>query len=138
MIDLDALVAEARAAREQAYAPYSGFKVGAALLDSEGRVWRGCNIENAAFGVANCAERTALFKAVSEGSRRFVALAVVAGEEGYPYPCGACRQALAEFCPPELPVAMENLRGERLTKPFGELLPMPFVVFQPDQAGGTR
>ena len=100
------LLALARRARENAYAPYSGFAVGAALLGADGRVYTGCNVENAAYPVACCAERTALFHAVAEGARELNALAVAGGrigvkaEESSP-PCGVCRQALAEFCDPE-------------------------------------
>ncbi len=101
------LIREAIEARHASYAPYSGFKVGAALLNKDGRVIRGCNVENASYGLSNCAERTAVFKAVSEGLRDFVAIAIVGGrEEGdqtseYAYPCGACRQVLREFTIPE-------------------------------------
>lgn len=102
------LLQEAREAAKNAYVPYSHFPVGATLLDREGRVWRGCNIENAALSVTNCAERTALFKAVSEGVHDFVAIAVVGGETGEACaPCGVCRQALAEWNP-KLPVILEE------------------------------
>ncbi|MBQ6118583.1 MAG: cytidine deaminase [Clostridia bacterium] len=104
------LCAAAMAAMERAYAPYSGCKVGAALLTKSGRVYSGCNIENAAFTPTVCAERTAVFKAVSEGERDFAMLAVCGGREGeiagaFP-PCGVCRQVLAEFCPPEFPILL--------------------------------
>lgn len=92
------LLEAAREAREFAYAPYSGYKVGAALLAKDGRVFTGCNVENAAYGNAMCAERTALFKAVSEGAREFTAVAI-AGSGSAPFPCGACRQSLYEFAP---------------------------------------
>ncbi len=100
------LLALARRARENAYAPYSGFAVGAALLGADGRVYTGCNVENAAYPVACCAERTALFHAVAEGAREFTAIAVAGGRIGDKAeascpPCGVCRQALAEFCDPE-------------------------------------
>jgi cytidine deaminase len=91
-------------AREKAYAPYSGFKVGAALLTVDGRIYIGCNIENAAYGPSNCAERTAFFKAVSEGEREFSAIAVAGwadGKPGFAFPCGVCRQVMMEFCRPE-------------------------------------
>lgn len=88
-----------------AYAPYSGFKVGAALLDVDGRIFTGCNIENAAYGPSNCAERTAIFKAVSEGSKHFKMIVILGGKDGiiedYCPPCGVCRQVMAEFCVPE-------------------------------------
>lgn len=94
----EALLALARAARERSYSPYSGFAVGAALLCADGRVYQGCNIENASFGLTNCAERTAVFKAVSEGAMEFTAIAIAA-EKSAPWPCGACRQVLNEFAP---------------------------------------
>ena len=96
------LIEAAITARENAYTPYSGFKVGAALLTASGKVYTGCNIENAAYTPGNCAERTAFFKAVSEGERAFTAIAVAgwAQEPGYAYPCGVCRQVMMEFCEP--------------------------------------
>jgi cytidine deaminase len=93
------LMAEAEKARKRAYAPYSKFAVGAALLTSSGEVVHGCNVENSSFGLSNCAERTALFKAVSDGRRGFVAVAVTAGPGHAAAPCGACRQVLHEFAP---------------------------------------
>lgn len=102
------LVAEAFEARKMAYTPYSGYMVGAALLTSDGKVYRGCNIENAAYSPTNCAERTAFFKAISEGERKFEAIAVIGAhkdakpdEFGYFYPCGVCRQVMMEFCNPD-------------------------------------
>lgn len=92
------LLEKACAMLERAYAPYSGFRVGACLLCEDGRLFTGCNVENASYGATICAERVALTKAVSEGARRFLAIAV-AGEEGFPWPCGLCRQALCEFAP---------------------------------------
>ncbi len=96
------LIEEAIKARENAYTPYSNFKVGAALLAKTGRIYRGCNIENAGYTPSNCAERTAFFKAVSEGEREFEAIAIVAGPEGgelaFTAPCGVCRQVMMEFC----------------------------------------
>lgn len=94
----ETLLALAVAARERSYSPYSGYAVGAALLAADGRVFQGCNVENASFGLTNCAERTALFKAISEGAREFTAIAIAA-ERAAPWPCGACRQALNEFAP---------------------------------------
>lgn len=117
------------AAREGAYAPYSGYKVGAALLGADGTVYTGCNIENAAYSVTVCAERTALFKAVSSGCRRFCGLAVVGGRDGlgdFAWPCGVCRQALSEFCPPELPVYVLDGQGRMETHTLGALLPHAF------------
>lgn len=95
------LVAEAVAAKEFSYSPYSRFRVGAALLTKSGKIYRGCNIENAAYGPTNCAERTAIFKAVSEGEREFAAIAISGDAEDYLYPCGVCRQVMAEFCDPD-------------------------------------
>ena len=102
------LVAEAIEARKKSYSPYSGSMVGAALLTEDGKVYRGCNIENAAYSPTNCAERTAFFKAVSEGEKNFSAIAVIGGhkdarpeEFGYFYPCGVCRQVMMEFCKPD-------------------------------------
>lgn len=113
----------ARAARENAYAPYSGCKVGAALLCADGTVYTGCNIENASFGPTNCAERTAFFKAVSEGKRRFAAIAVVGGADDGPFPpCGVCRQVMAEFCGSDFQIHLTG--GVTLT--LGELLPYRF------------
>lgn len=98
------LMEKAMEARENAYAPYSGYKVGAALLCEDGSIVTGCNVENASYGATNCGERTAVFKAVSEGKRRFLAIAVAGGKEGvmdYACPCGICRQVLREFSDPE-------------------------------------
>ena len=104
-MDNKELIRLALEAREMAYVPYSGFKVGAALLTKEGKVYKGCNIENAGYTPTNCAERTAFFKAVSEGEREFSAIAIVGGKGGLPtdyaYPCGVCRQVMMEFCDPE-------------------------------------
>jgi cytidine deaminase len=102
---IDELVKKAFGMRQYAYAPYSGFKVGAALLAKNGDIYGGCNIENAAYGPSNCAERTAFFKAVSEGVREFAAIAIVGGPESgvkdFCAPCGVCRQVMAEFCSPD-------------------------------------
>ena len=99
------LIQYAIEARKQAYTPYSHFQVGAALLATDGTVYSGCNVENAAYTPTNCAERTAFFKAVSEGKREFTAIAIVAAPEGQPLrktaPCGVCRQVMMEFCDPE-------------------------------------
>lgn len=127
MNDYQKLIDAATAARQLAYAPYSRFSVGAALLGADGTIYTGCNIENASYSLTCCAERTALFKAVSVGTRRFLALAVVGGETGDSastpcMPCGACRQALAEFCSAELPVIFAD--GTQI--PLGELLPHTF------------
>ncbi|HHW10079.1 MAG TPA: cytidine deaminase [Firmicutes bacterium] len=123
------LIAAAGAARQNSYAPYSGFRVGAALLGQSGKIYTGCNVENASYGATICAERTALVKAVSEGERAFRAIAVVAdtGEEEVPVPCGVCRQVLAEFSP-EMTVIMAALTGKREIAALERLLPAPFSL----------
>ncbi len=121
----------AKEARAKAYAPYSGFSVGAALLSEDGSIFCGCNVENRAFTPTCCAERVALFKAVSEGARRFCAIAIAGGkgEEHVPcYPCGVCRQALSEFCSDDLSVIVENASGLPEETTLGELLPNRFAL----------
>ena len=121
----EALMREAMKAREASYSPYSRFAVGAALLGASGRVHHGCNVENASFGLTCCAERTAAFKAVSEGEQEFVAMAVTARSgQGAP-PCGACRQVLAEFSP-SMWVYWRDTRGRLLRKRLAALLPNLF------------
>ena len=115
----------ARQARRRAHAPFSRFKVGAALRTRTGEVVTGCNVENASYGLTLCAERVAVFKAVSEGIRGFEAIAVVADSRRLTAPCGPCRQILWEFCG-DIWVRMENLRGRGVTRRMSELLPMPF------------
>ncbi len=132
-MDVKELALTAIKAMDAAYAPYSGYRVGAALLTASGRVYTGCNIENASYTPTVCAERTAAFKAVSEGEREFAMLAVAGGKDGevvgtFP-PCGVCRQVLAEFCPPEMPIVLvkdADGNGEILT--LGELLPLAFKL----------
>jgi cytidine deaminase len=119
------LIQAAGEARERAYIPYSRFGVGAALLAEDGRLFTGCNVENASFGLTCCAERTAIFKAVSEGCRRFAAIAVIAEGERPVSPCGACRQVMAEFAP-GMRVLLANLKGETLLTSVAELLPGAF------------
>lgn len=126
-----ALIAAAQKAREKAVAPYSRFLVGAALLAENGTVYTGCNIENAAYSPTNCAERTALFKAVSEGVTRFTDIAVVGARAGeintlVTAPCGVCRQALFEFCGPSLNVIMARTGEDYIERSLGELLPFGF------------
>ncbi len=116
----------AKEGREKAYVPYSKFKVGAALLTEDGKVFQGCNIENSGYSMANCAERTAIFKAVSEGERNFKAIAVVADTEGPCAPCGACRQVMSEFFPKDMPVYLTNMKGDVLETTVAELLPGAF------------
>jgi cytidine deaminase len=115
----------ARKARRRAHAPYSRFKVGAALRTAAGEVVTGCNIENATYGLTLCAERVAVFKAVSEGLKRFDAIAVVADGKQLAAPCGPCRQILWEFCG-DILVHLEDLKGQRQTLRLSELLPFPF------------
>ncbi|MCD7981143.1 MAG: cytidine deaminase [Clostridiales bacterium] len=126
--DIKRLISAAEQAKTHAYVPYSGFHVGAALLCADGSVYTGCNIENASYSVTNCAERTALFRAVSEGHRSFSAIAVVSDSEENTPPCGACRQALAEFCEPDFVILMcgADLRFQQTT--LGELLPFAFSL----------
>ncbi len=120
------LIEEAKKAREMAYVPYSKFQVGAALLTSDGRVFRGCNIENAAYSMCNCAERTALFKAYSEGERDFTMMAVIADSDRPVTPCGACRQVISELCPKDMVVICTNLNGDVTQTTVEALLPGAF------------
>lgn len=125
-MDRDQLIMEAKRGREHAYVPYSRFKVGAALLTKDGKAFRGANIENASYGLTNCAERTAIFKAVSEDEHLFSAIAIVADTENPVSPCGACRQVLAEFCDPDMPVYLSNLKGDVRETTVRQLLPYAF------------
>ncbi|MFY4774888.1 cytidine deaminase [Metabacillus sp. RGM 3146] len=120
------LIEEAKAAREMAYVPYSKFKVGAALLTKDGKIYKGCNIENAAYSMCNCAERTALFKAYSEGEREFEAIAVVADTKRPVPPCGACRQVISELCAGDMKVVLTNLQGNIEEMTVAGLLPGAF------------
>lgn len=119
------LVEAARLARENAYAPFSNFKVGAALEAASGRVFTGCNVENASYGLTVCAERVAIFKAISEGERNFQRIAVVADTETLTPPCGACRQIIWEFCG-DVEILLANLKGKRESHRASELFPKPF------------
>lgn len=128
------LIAEALRAREAAYAPYSGFAVGAALLSENGSIYTGCNIENAAFGPSNCAERTAFFKAVSDGERQFEAIAIVGGSsqeapQKMIYPCGVCRQVMVEFCKPDFRIFCAKSQTEYETYTLSSLIPNSFDSF---------
>jgi len=127
------LIRLAFSARDRAYAPYSGFLVGAALQTPEGKVYAGCNIENAAFSPTNCAERTAFFKAISEGERQFTAIAIVGGKTGtgtkdfdYIYPCGVCRQVMAEFCSEGFLIIAAKSHSDYKLHTLKELLPEAF------------
>jgi cytidine deaminase len=122
---VERLVAAARAAREHAVADFSGFKVGAALETGTGVIVTGCNVENASYGLTICAERVAIFKALSEGHRSFTRIAVVADTPSPTPPCGACRQIIWEFCG-DIPVILANLREVTTTLSMKDLLPLPF------------
>lgn len=124
--EIENLINAARQAREKAYAPYSNFAVGAALLDDEGEIYTGCNVENVSYGLTNCAERTAIFKSVSEGKTKFKAIAIYADTETYCTPCGACRQVIAEFGQ-DIVVIQANRHGEYIIKTINELLPGGFT-----------
>ncbi|MDR0563281.1 MAG: cytidine deaminase [Spirochaetaceae bacterium] len=123
-MNIEALFQEARKAASFAYAPYSKFRVGAALLGEDGTVYTGCNVENRSFGLTICAERSALVQGVSKGTRRFTALAIAAPDSQEPVgPCGACRQVLSEFMPPDAPVIFGGAGTRRITVTIGELIP---------------
>ena len=124
---MSALTEAALTARENAHAPFSEFKVGAALIDNSGRIHTGCNIENATYGLTLCAERVAVFKAISEGARGFTDIAVAADTDRLTPPCGACRQILWEFCG-DVKLTMVNLQGKTETVRLSELFPRPFDV----------
>ncbi len=128
--EAEALVRAATEARERAVAPYSGFHVGAALLASDGTVFKGCNVESATYGLTCCAERTAIFKALSEGARSFVAVAVVTGAEAPTPPCGACRQVLWDQCR-EIEVIMATTSGAFERRMLSSLYPRPFELEVP-------
>jgi cytidine deaminase len=121
----ETLVQIARAARKRAHAPYSEFKVGAALRARSGKIYSGCNVENSTYGLTICAERVAIFKAVSEGEREFTAIAVCADTKKLTPPCGACRQIIWEFCG-DVPVTLSNLVGKTETHKMSKLYPRPF------------
>jgi cytidine deaminase len=125
MSEYDALIAAANKVRENAHAKFSNFKVGAAVRTPSGKVFTGCNIENATYGLTVCAERVAIFKAISEGERRFNAIAVVTDTETLTSPCGACRQIIWEFCG-DVPVILANLRGKTEVLRMSQLFPKPF------------
>lgn len=135
IVNYDELVKQAAAARERAYAPYSNYAVGAALLGKSGRVYTGCNVENASYGLTVCAERTAILKAVSEGEREFQGIAVVTSNGGSP--CGACRQVLFEFLSPDAPIVISDIAGNRQVHALVELLAFGFgPAHLPGRASG--
>lgn len=123
------LLSHAEEARQAAYVPYSHFKVGAALLTKDGRIFKGCNVENASYGLCNCAERTAFFAAIAAGCRPgdFAALAVTGDTDAPISPCGACRQVIIELGGPSLPLTLGNLKGDVKATTASELLPYAFV-----------
>ncbi len=125
MSEFDALIKAATQARENAHARFSNFKVGAALRTPVGTVYGGCNVENATYGLTVCAERVAIFKAISEGERQFDAIAVVTDTDELTPPCGACRQLIWEFCG-DVPVVLANLKGKAEVMRMRELFPKPF------------
>jgi cytidine deaminase len=125
-MDWDKLIESARAVRENAYAPYSKFKVGAALLTEDNKIVTGCNVENISFGLTSCAERNAVFKALSDGTQTFKAIAIVTDTHDLTAPCGACRQVLAEFNH-RMPIMLANLKGEKELLNLDDLLPKPFI-----------
>lgn len=121
------LCQKAEEALENAYCPYSGYRVGAAVLAESGKLYTGCNIENASYGATNCAERTALFKAVSEGERKISAIAIFTDKGNQtPFPCGLCRQALSEFCSPDMPVIVFDGDKSVYNITFEEIFPYSF------------
>ena len=124
---MDGLAQAALAVRENAHAPFSKFKVGAALEAADGRVYTGCNVENATYGLTVCAERVAVFKAISEGARKFRRIAVAADTDVLTPPCGACRQILWEFCG-DIEIVLVNLQGKTETHQLKDLFPKPFDV----------
>ncbi|MBH5318126.1 cytidine deaminase [Paenibacillus sp. GSMTC-2017] len=123
------LLEASKEAMKRAYVPYSNFQVGAALLDKDGNIHYGCNVENAAYGPTNCAERTALFRAIADGkeARTFKAIAVMGDTDGPITPCGVCRQVLVELCELDMPVIMGNLKGDWEITTVGDLLPGAFT-----------
>ncbi|WIL49206.1 cytidine deaminase [Bacillus bombysepticus] len=127
-MDKKKYIEEANKMLSKAYIPYSKFPVGAALVTKEGKIYTGCNIENASYGLCNCAERTAIFKAVSEGERDFSYLVITGETDGPISPCGACRQVIAEFCDSKMPVLLTNVKGDEKEVTVEQLLPGAFTI----------
>jgi cytidine deaminase len=125
VLEYEPLIEAAKKARENAHARFSNFKVGAGLRASSGKIYGGCNVENATYGLTVCAERVAIFKAISEGERKFDAIAVVTDTDTLTPPCGACRQLIWEFCG-DVPVILSNLKGQVAVTRMSELFPKPF------------
>lgn len=133
----DEMIRLALEAQKNAYAPYSNFHVGASVLADNGRVYTGCNIENASYGATICAERTAVGKAVSDGAKRILAVAVTSDSMEYTMPCGICRQVLSEFCAAETPMYLGNRHGEYSEYIFRDIFPHAFVLeTDPDEIDG--
>ena len=133
-ITWEPLIEAALEVRGRAYSPYSGYAVGAALLGRDGQIYAGCNVENASYGLTMCAERNAIFQAVAKGCKRITAIAIVADGNAMPYPCGACRQVMSEFCDPDCEVLvapLQNLDSYDQSS-FGTLLPKTFTLL-PDK-----
>ncbi len=130
--EIQSLISKALGMLDFSYSPYSNFRVGAALLSKDGKIWGGCNIENAAYGPSNCAERTAIFKAVSEGVKDFKAICIVGGMEGvvtdFCPPCGVCRQVMREFCAPDFKIILAKSEKEYKIYTLAELLPESFSL----------
>ena len=137
-MDKNTLVEKAIEARSKAYVPYSKFQVGAAIITSNDKVFLGCNIENASYGLTNCAERTAIFKAVSEGDQEIKAIAVVADTEGPVSPCGACRQVIAEFATDDTKIYLANLNGDVKETTISEILPGYFTSKDMDKVDMSK
>jgi cytidine deaminase len=127
----EALIVEARAARENASAPFSRFKVGAALRTADGKIHRGCNVENSTYGLTVCAERVALWSAIAAGDRRFTAIAVVTQSDEPSSPCGSCRQLMWEYCG-DIDVTLANLTGQQVDYKLSDLFPRPFNFLPPE------
>ena len=126
-MDYQHLVSKAIEARKNSYSPYSKFKVGAAVLTDDGKIYTGCNIENASYGATNCAERTAIFKAVSEGYKTIKAIAIVELQNDYTYPCGICRQVISEFATDNTKIILGKGETEYIIKTLDEILPGAFT-----------
>lgn len=133
------LITLAKQVMEKAYTPYSNFNVGAALLAADGHVHLGCNVENAAYGPTNCAERTALFRAIADGyePKSFLAIAVIGDTDVPISPCGVCRQVLIELCAPDMPVYLSNLKGDVAVTTVADLLPGAFTNIDLTSSGGN-
>lgn len=125
-MEYEKLIELAKEAREKAYVPYSHFKVGACVLTDDGKIYKGCNIENASYGLTNCAERTALFNAYTNGDTKLKAIAVVADTDGPVSPCGACRQVMLELGGEDMTVVLSNLKGDYVVTTVKDLLPGAF------------